>query len=69
MGLADKHPANPEWLPLMQLARQRLGVRRLALCFKDRDSSGLQRRWSGASGMLFWGRLIVRLIYDLFMSQ
>lgn len=37
---------DPEWRRFMAATRSRWGVARLVLCFKTRDVTGLQRRWS-----------------------
>ena len=39
--------AHPGWVALMVSLRLKWSLRRLSVCFKTRDSDGLQRRWSG----------------------
>ena len=35
------------WRQFMAVMRERWGLKRLVVCFKTRDQTGLQRRWSG----------------------
>eukprot|EP00039_Didymoeca_costata_P031320 m.34176 g.34176 ORF g.34176 m.34176 type:complete len:611 (+) comp8684_c0_seq1:108-1940(+) len=40
------HHEDPAWTELMTVLRQRWKVARLVVCFKTRDETGLQKRWS-----------------------
>lgn len=40
------------WRELMAKLRTRWSIKRLAVCFKSRDETGLQRRWSGRCMLL-----------------